>query len=257
MSHRRPSAPAARSGSAAPPRQRRRPTVWLGLLMLIAAGPTTAEMVLDRSILVFDADAAPRQDVEITNTGTETLYLDTETLVVTDAGTDAEQRTPVDDPDAAGVLVTPARMVVPPGGRQLVRVVLLDAPGATDRIRRINVTPVVPPQEARSSAVKVVVAYQLLVIVRPERPEPDLRWTRTGSTIRFENAGNSNVLLYNGRQCPSSADGEPAAEEDACVDLSVARRLYAGNAWTLELPLDAPVEFTATVGDTNSRRRFD
>jgi P pilus assembly chaperone PapD len=238
--------------SARPRPRPARPAAWFAALLLAAASlPASADMVLDRSILVFDADGAPRQDVEITNTGDETLYLDTEILAVDDPGTEDETRTPVEDPDAAGLLVTPARMVVPPGGRQLVRIVLLDAPGETDRIHRINVVPVVPPQQAEQTAVKVVVAYQLLVIVRPESPAPDLVWEREGTRITFENRGNTNVLLYNGRQCPT------AEADDDCVDLSLARRLYAGNVWTAELPMDAPVEFTTTVGDVNTRRRFD
>lgn len=229
----------------------RRAAALCAFVLLAWSGPAGAEMQLDRSILLFDADARPTQDVEVRNTGEETLYLATEILLVSEPGTEAEARTPVTDPDAAGVLVTPARAVLPPGGRQLLRVVLLEDPAETDRIYRINVRPVVPPLEADQSAVKVVVAYQLLVIQRPLDPEPDLRWVRDGRTIVFRNEGNSNVLLYNGRQCVD------AASENDCVDVPGARRLYAGNVWTLELPRDAPVEMTAAIGNSNARRRFD
>jgi P pilus assembly chaperone PapD len=224
------------------------------LAWLVAATPALhAEMVLDRSILVFDGDDGGRQDVEVTNTGADNLYLDTEILRVTDPGTDQETRAEVEDPGAAGLLVTPARMVVPPGGRRLVRVVAMDEPGETDGIYRVNLLPVVPPQTAETTAVKVVVAYQLLVILRPRDAQPDLVWTREGDRIRFRNQGNTNVLLYNGSQCPAGV--EPGSED--CVDIGVARRLYAGNEWELELPLSAPVEFTTTVGKRNVRRRFD
>ena len=221
----------------------------LFLLLLTSAG-ARAEMQLDRSILVFDADSPPRQDVEVRNTGGEILYLDTEILVVEAPGTDAETRRPVLDPDAAGVLITPARAVLPPGGRQLLRIVLLDDPPEVDRIYRINVRPVVPPLEADQTAVKVVVAYQLLVIQRPLDPSPGLTWTREGHTITFRNDGNTNVLLFNGRQC----DG---ASESSCRELPDARRIYAGTSWRLDLPFDAPVEFTAATGESNVRRRFD
>lgn len=230
------------------------PTLLLMLAWLLTAAPSLhAEMVLDRSILVFDGEEGGRQDVEVTNTGSENLYLDTEILRVTDPGTDQEQRLEVEDPDAAGLLVTPARMVVPPGGRRLVRVVTLEEPGEADRIYRVNLLPVVPPLTADTTAVKVVVAYQLLVILRPRDPQPDLVWTREGDRIRFRNQGNTNVLLYNGSQCPEGV--EPGSED--CVDIGVARRLYAGNEWELDLPLAAPVEFTTTVGTRNQRRRFD
>lgn len=230
------------------------PTLLLVLAWLLTAAPGLhAEMVLDRSILVFEGDDGGRQDVEVTNTGAENLYLDTEILRVTDPGTEQETRVEVEDPDAAGLLVTPARMVVPPGGRRLVRVVTLEKPGETDRIHRVNLLPVVPPLTAETTAVKVVVAYQLLVIQRPRDPQPDLQWTRESDRIRFRNQGNTNVLLYNGNQCPEGVD--PGSED--CVEIGVARRLYAGNEWVLDLPLAAPVEFTATVGKRNVRRRFD
>lgn len=222
---------------------------------LLASAPALqAQMVLDRSILVFDPDDAGRQDVEVTNTGSDNLYVDTEILRVRDPGTPDESRVEVEDPDTAGLLVTPSRMVVPPDGRRLVRIVLLEEAGTTeDRIFRVNLLPVVPPQQAERTAVKVVVAYQLLVIVRPRNPQPDLVWNRDGRRIRFENRGNTNILLYGGSQCPEGV--ERGSEE--CEELGVARRLYAGNEWELELPLAAPVEFTTTVGDRNARRRFD
>lgn len=224
----------------------------LAILLLCAVPLAHGDMVLDRSILVFDPDQG-RQDVEITNNGAETLYLDTQILAVSDPGTDAEQRERIADPNDAGLLVTPARMVLAPGARRLIRIVLLEEPGPVDRIYRVNVMPVVPPLEAEVTAVKVVVAYQLLIIVRPATPAAELVWERNGRRIDFENRGNTNVLLYNGRQCPV----DNASENGECVDLSVARRLYAGNSWSLELPLDAPVEFTTTVGETNVQRRFD
>lgn len=253
-------------GAQRPPGSLRASPLAMVLCALLATTllsvPTAAraDMVLDRSILVFDPDQG-RQDVEITNNGTETLYLDTQILAVSAPGTDDERRERIADPAEAGLLVTPARMVLAPGARRLVRIVLLEEPGPAERIYRINVMPVVPPLEADVTAVKVVVAYQLLVIIRPEDARPELVWERAGRRIEFENRGNSNVLLYNGRQCPANgqagAETETEAEAEPCVDLSVARRLYAGNSWTLELPFDAPVEFTTTIGETNVQRRFD
>lgn len=218
-------------------------------LLLLAAATTQADMSLDRSILVFDTGSAPRQDVEITNSGAENLYLETEILLVTAPGTEQETREQVLDPEAIELLVTPARMIVPPGARRLLRVVYLGEPPEVDRIYRVNVRPVVGPVEAEATAVKVIVAYQLLIIIRPEDPQPELVWQREGRQLEFSNRGNSNILLFNGVQCPPTGGD--------CVDLNTARRLYAGNDWSLELPFDAPVEFTTGIGQRNVRQRFD
>lgn len=219
------------------------------LACLLYTHATQADMSLDRSILTFEAHGSPRQDVEITNSGSNNLYLETEILRVSQPGTDAETRERVLDPDAIDLLVTPARLIVPPGARRLLRVVNLGEPADVDRIYRINVRPVVGELEADTTAVKVVIAYQLLVILRPVDPRPKLVWERNGRQITFANEGNSNVLLFNGVQCP------PAGGD--CVELSQAQRLYAGNSWTLELPLDAAVEFTTGIGQRNVRQRFD
>lgn len=218
-------------------------------MLIFAATASHADMSLDRSILVFDTDTAPRQDVEITNSSGENLYLETEILLVSQPGTEQETREQVLDPDAIELLVTPARMIVPPGARRLLRVVYLGDPPEVDRIYRVNVRPVVGQVEADATAVKVIVAYQLLIIIRPDNPQPELVWQREGRQLEFSNRGNSNILLFNSVQCP------PAGGD--CVDLNTARRLYAGNDWSLELPFDAPVEFTTGVGQRNVRQRFD
>ena len=231
-------------------RARARFLVFLGVFAgLLHACVVQADMSLDRSILIFDAQSSPRQDVEVTNTGSENLYLETEILRVDRPGTDAETRERVLDPDAIKLLVTPARLILPPGARRLLRVVSLEAPGDVDQIYRINVRPVVGPLEASTTAVKVVIAYQLLVILRPANPRPELGWERQGRRITFINQGNSNVLLFNGVQCPP--------EGGDCIELNQAQRLYAGNSWTLELPLAAAVEFTTGIGQRNVRQRFE
>jgi P pilus assembly chaperone PapD len=224
------------------------PTFCASMILMLGTA-TQADMSLDRSILVFDAGSQPRQDVEITNSSAENLYLETEILLVSQPGTEQETREQILDPDAIDLLVTPARLIVPPGARRLLRVVHLGEPPEVDRIYRVNVRPVVGPVEADATAVKVIVAYQLLIIVRPPNPEPDLRWSREGRQIAFQNRGNSNILLFNGVQCPP--DGGD------CIELNTARRLYAGNDWTLELPFDAAVEFTTGIGQRNVRQRFD
>ncbi len=231
-------------------RRRPRLAALLGSVALFLLGSTVqADMSLDRSILIFDAHGTPRQDVEITNTGSENLYLETEILRVSNPGTEAETRERVLDPDAIDLLVTPARLIVPPGARRLLRVVNLGDPAEVDHIYRINVRPVVGPVEADTTAVKVIIAYQLLVILRPSDPQPELTWDRQGRSITFTNNGNTNVLLFNGVQCPP--DGGD------CIELNAAQRLYAGNSWTLELPYDGSVEFTTGVGQRNVRQRFN
>ncbi|MDZ7685203.1 MAG: hypothetical protein U5O39_09585 [Gammaproteobacteria bacterium] len=139
------------------------------------------------------------------------------------------------------MLATPSKLIIPAGSRKLVRIVNLQTSNERERVYRINVTPIVPPLEEEKSQLRIVVAYQILTIVQPDVPDTNLSVTRDGTTITFENDGNSNVLLSDGRQCRAEA-------EEECQELA-SRRLYAGNTWELSLPFDAPVRYSVRTYD--------
>ncbi|MEM7020263.1 MAG: hypothetical protein AAF512_23340, partial [Pseudomonadota bacterium] len=107
-----------------------------------------------------------------------------------------------------------------------------------DLIYRVHIMPQVGEIEAEAMAVKVVVGYDVLVIVRPPDAKPDVQVKRDGPKIEFTNHGNSNVLLNRIRQCNE--------EQSDCVEIK-GNRLYAGESWELELPRDKPVEVYHTV----------
>jgi hypothetical protein len=65
--------------------------------------------------------------------------------------------------------------------------------------------------------------------------------------MTLRNGGDTNVELYDGRQCDTSGK--------SCVTLP-ARRLYAGASWSQVLPFDTPVEYEEKLGDTSAVRRF-
>jgi P pilus assembly chaperone PapD len=220
------------------------------MVLLAWMPPVIGSMVLDRTIIRFVAGEPSRQDVLITNSDAETLYLKVEVFEVKDPGTPSERREKPTDPNAITLLATPNKMIVPPGGRKLVRLVNLGG-HELERIYRVNVTPVVADLETTGMAVYVVVAYQLLVIVTPEEPAVDVDYERIGKQAIFTNRGNTNALLHSGEQCPPNPD-----VTGGCVQLE-AHRLYAGNIWKLELPYDAPFEYSLTIGKANTRRRFD
>ena len=219
------------------------------MAMLIWSEPTLSNMVVDRTIIRFDSSQASRQDVQIANTGEETLYLQIEVFEVQRPGTDAEEQLRLSDPNAISLLATPNKMILPGGSRKLLRLVNLAGNSDVERIYRVNVRPVIGELEANTMAVKIIVAYQLLVIVRPNEPLADLGYEREGKRITFRNDGNTNVLLHSGEQCAADANGE-------CARLKP-RRLYAGNRWQVMLPYDGPLEYSVTIGEANVRQRFD
>lgn len=225
------------------------------VMMLAPLGQ--ASMVLDRSIVTFVPGKAPREDVTVNNPDAEPLFVEVEVLEVRNPGTDKEERIAVRNPEEIGLIATPKRLVVPAGSRRVVRLVNLAGHGQAERVYRVNVKPVIAPEEAdsakareKSMEVKILVAYQLLVFVSPEAPAAQLDGRREGTTLHLQNKGNVNIHLYDGRQCP------PGDAKDQCVTLQSVR-LYPGNERNIALPRDQAVSFIVEAGDSRNKVLFD
>ncbi len=214
--------------------------VFCGLLSALPAG---AAMVLSDVVLDLRPDERWR-DVEVWNSGSEVLYIQVEVSEVLDPAAPNEERRKLEDPRTAEILASPSRMALVPNERKILRVVVREPAVERDRIYRVSLIPKENPAESDERlAVKVLVGYELLLIVRPPNPDPGLRIERNGRELNFANTGNSSILILKLTQC----EPEPAG----CTDLP-GNRLYAGEAWRVELPGDAPVQVFKTFGVENS-----
>ena len=209
--------------------------------------PATAAMALNKVILDFQPGQPRRTDVEVRNTGKERMYVVVEPTEIRQPGTKQEKRVKVRDPQDLGLLVTPSRLILEPGQRKIVRFAALAGHSQTDRIYRVTIRPAVGRIKSKRTAVKIVVGYDLLVMLRPRNPKPNLVTKRTGRTVTFQNTGNTNALLFNGRQCDKSGK--------KCKTLPV-KRLYANATWKLKLDRDTPVEYYIRSGRTTQKKTF-
>lgn len=225
----------------------------LTVAVTIAVTPIAAQasMYIDRTIVAFLPGQASRQDVVVTNPAQEALYVQVEVFEVLAPGTEAEQRVPLKDPASMSLLATPNKLIVPAGESKVVRLVSTMPAGDTERVYRINFRPIVGKIESDATAVKVLVGYQVLALVAPQKPVYALEASREGSTLRLRNTGNTNILFFNGLQCPSDI-----SEESGCSGLPDLR-LYPGNERSVGLPLDRPVDYYLTVLEKNEKRLFD
>lgn len=212
-----------------------------GLIILLFNSNLSAEMYVDRAIVIFEPGGSQREDVKVSNTGDEVIYIQVEVFNVLNPGTPEEERVKVTNPKELKLIATPNKMVIPAGGQKLVRIVNLQTNNKTERIYRINVTPIVAPLSEETSKLRIIVAYQILTIIQPISPRAELLATRSGNVVRFENRGSSNILLSEGSQCKPH-------DSTACEDLP-SRRLYAGNTWELPLPYDAPLAYSVRTFD--------
>ncbi len=170
------------------------------------AAPARAQMILNKVSLEFASGGAPRDDIEVTNSGSETLYVQIEPNRIHDPGTPQEKRVLYRDPAELGLLITPSRLVVPPGQTQVVRIAVVDPCKESDKVYRLTVRPVVGEVKSAETAIKVVIAYDVLVILRPPNPKADLKTERAGRKMTLSNTGNSSILLSQGKQCDASGN---------------------------------------------------
>jgi P pilus assembly chaperone PapD len=230
--------------------------LWLlfAVTAALLALPVHATLQLDRNVVYLDRDDEDRQDVVIRNPDADTMYLDVDVVEVLRPGEPDEELIRTLDAHSMDLLVTPSRLVVPPGGQRLLRLVQMAAADDRERVFRVAVTPEVSEITPLHSAVNAPVTHEVLVIVAPQQQRPALVAAREGASLEFQNLGNANVLLYRGIQCADAALLD-TPDHAGCRPVN-GTRLYAGNRWRPALPYDTPVEFIIEASGRNQRQRF-
>ncbi len=222
------------------------PVVAVSFLLLCLSNAAHAEFSLSSMVIDFASNGPRQQDIELNSRDSEILYLDTEIFEIKNPGTAQEERVKLEKPEEAGLIVSPRRTVLQPNAQKNMRFIVVDAPTDIDRIFRVTVKPIVSGISAHSKvALKVLVGYDAMVIVRPQNAKVDFSGQRNGQTLTLTNKGNTNVLLQNGSQCSSVS---------ACKPLDVTR-LYAGQTWTTALP-DGALQASYQVWDGNKTEEY-
>lgn len=199
------------------------------LLALLWSTQASAALSLNRMVIYFNPDSPPREDVIVANPDSETLYLQTEVYEVKNPGSEKEQQIRITDPSQMTLLASPSKAVIPPGSRKTVRLVSLEKPTANERVYRVTFKPVIGDIQASQTAIKLLIAYQTLVFIRPDNPAYRVNASQKGRQLVFTNAGNINVVMRNGQYCTSQKD-------DSCQPIAQGARIYAGQSWTLDIP---------------------
>jgi len=219
----------------------------LAIAALASSAGASAQIVLSNLVIELLPGKEARQDVEVLNNSAERAYVAVEPAEIVGAGTPSETRRSDPDPEKLGLLVAPSRMILEAGERKLVRIAELAPPGERERVYRVTVKPVVAPLSSDQSGLKVLIGYDVLVIVRPAQPNPSISVTRSGDAATFHNDGNVSVELEQGRQCDSTGK--------VCSDLP-GKRLYAGAQYTTQLKPGNHPEYTLRSPGQSLRKVF-
>jgi len=203
--------------------------------LLLPVSSASADIVLSELIVELQPGKHAREDIEIWNKDPTRAYVAVEPAEIVGAGRPDQRRLEEPDPAKLGLLVAPARMILEPGQRKLIRIAALGAEQDRERVYRVTVKPVAGALESETSGLKVLVGYDVLVLVRPAEARPNVTGTRTGKVLALRNEGNVSVELTSGRQCDGAGQH--------CVELP-GKRLYAGAVWTETLPANGPVDYS-------------
>lgn len=217
------------------------------LLLLVAAGPAAAELVISQLIVEFKPGAGRTADIEIFNNGDERSYAVVEPREIVNPGTPGEERFTTPDPAKLGLLASPARFIMEPGQRRTLRIAAIGAATGRERVYRVTVKPVTGDVSGSESGLKLMVGYDLLVLVRPPIVRNDIQFRRDGSKLTLTNNGNASIELAEGKQCDAAGKN--------CEQLP-AKRLYAGASWNQDLPRPAGGEYRVRSTEGWSTLKF-
>ena len=204
--------------------------------MVGLASPVSAELIVSQ--LVVELMSSSRTaDVLVFNDADERAYISIEPSEIVNPGTVAEKRVSNPDPRVSGLLVSSTRLILEPRQKRLLRLAATSIPNERERVYRVTVKPVVGGVEASSSGLKLLVGYEMLVMVRPAKSGPlSVEGRRKGNELTLVNRSGASVELIDGQRCPP-ANG-------TCTSLS-GKRLYAGASWTQSVSPSDRVEFRA------------
>lgn len=208
------------------------------VLLLLKFSVSTAMISVSPVIIDLQSgkSSVNSQLLKIKNVAMHKIYVQLTPRVIENPGKKNERRKLIADPRKAGLFVTPSKLIIPPKSERTVKVAVIGAPKQTDKIYRIDVAPKVANEyfskEKLSAGLQLLISYDVLVIRRPLKPQAIISIQRSDRTVTVTNTGNSNALLFNGKQCVKGR----------CQSLPV-HRMYAGNKWVFKVPAATPVTF--------------
>ena len=225
----------------------KRAAFCMSLLAVLPIAPASAELAVSQLIVELKPGASRAADIEIYNDSDERSFVSVEPREIVDAGLDKEKPLLSPDPEKLGLLVSPTRLVIEPRQRRRLRIAAIGPVLPQERIYRVTVKPVSGDVTGTEIGLKLLVGYDLLVLVRPPASKPNVDISRAGGVLTITNRGNASVELAEGKQCDGSGSN---------CQLLPSKRLYAGASWRQALPRPTAGEYRVRLGDGWSTVKF-
>jgi P pilus assembly chaperone PapD len=221
-------------------------TSYLVVIFLLLPHSFASSISVGNVIVDFNKDKQRNYiDVSVSNKSAddETAYVKVSVYEIKNPGTINEQKVLVSKNDRNSIIVSPQKLIIPPHSKKNIRFIALHKNHDQDKVYRVNIAPVSGGKKIdKGQLIQILIAYDILVFVRPQNEDSQFKGKRNGKEITFENTGNTNILLRKAKQCSKDDPSE-------CKDLA-GKRLYANAPkYTQELPYDNEVEYTYSIGD--------
>ncbi|WP_114227519.1 MULTISPECIES: fimbrial biogenesis chaperone [Sphingomonas] len=218
-----------------------------GAALFAVPQAASADIVLSQLVLDLAPGKPARGDIEIWNNDKERAYVVVEPYEVLNPGAATMQRHADPDPEKLGLLVTPARMILEPGQRKLLRIAAIGALPARERVYRVTVKPTVGTVQSNVTGLKLLIGYDVLVLLRPAAPAvTKLSGRRSGDKLTIRNDGTASVELAAGKACVA---------KNVCKELP-GKRLYAGAEWTVDAPAGTSVDYAVLTATATGHQTF-
>jgi P pilus assembly chaperone PapD len=207
-------------------------TKSLLLLSLLSCSALSSELTLDVSQILFENNEKTKRVVKVNNVNPETpVYVDVivNEVLQPELGTKSKLKRH-NQPADAGIYVSPGKMVIKKGvDFQPMSIVNINQNLEKERVYRIDVRPVASGlQSHQSMAIKVLLAYDVLVHVQPEKPFIEASHYYTDKSLVIKNTGNARFFVANGKVCN---------EADECFD-APSGFIYSGAEGAVPMPDD-------------------
>ena len=225
----------------------RNAALCMSVIAMLPIAPASAELAVSQLIVELKPGESRAADIEIYNDSGERSFVSVEPREIIDAGLEKEEARLSRDPEKLGLLVSPARLVLEPHQRRRLRIAAIGTVPHKERIYRLTVKPVAGEITGPESGLKLLVGYDLLVLVRPPASRPNLTIGRAGNLLTIANQSDASVELAEGKQCDSTGNH--------CQPLP-SKRLYSGVSWEQTLPLSTGGEYRIRSGAGWSTIKF-
>ncbi len=208
--------------------------IGFSLLAALASVPALATIVVSQMIIELKPGSSPATDIEIVNDSPDRSFVVVEPREIMREGSKDDKPFTSPNPDRLGLLVSPNRLVLEPHQRRTLRIAAIHPASDRERVYRVTVKPVTGEVSGAETGLKLLVGYDLLVLVRPAIVRSALKARREGQKLVITNQGNSSVELSEGKQCDQ--------DRKSCLPLP-SKRLYAGVSWEQPLPKFGAAEY--------------